>query len=145
MDEGDEGEEGANKSKAKRGGSKRKIVEEKLEISVTKKENEDAFFDKWMKQRESKGISLKKRIIGNGKDGTKKIIKKRKVRIEVDAGDEDDDSNANGGAKKKKAGNNKKGVSGSAKNYNEEKDDLDNIREGEDIEGDGQGEDGEAF
>lgn len=35
-----------------------------------------------MKDRESKGISLKKRIIGNEKDGGKKTtVKKKKVTI----------------------------------------------------------------
>lgn len=46
---------------------------------MQKKQNEDAFFNKWMKQRESQGISLKKRIIGREKEGTKKIIRKKKV------------------------------------------------------------------
>ena len=39
--------------KVKRGGTKKKKQEEKLEISIAKKANEDAFFNKWMKQRES--------------------------------------------------------------------------------------------
>jgi hypothetical protein len=143
MDEGEDGDDGANKSKGKRGGSKRKKVEEVLEISMAKKANEDAFFNKWMKQREAKGISLKKRIIGNEKEGTKKIIKKRKVKIEGEEGAEDEDSNANEGAKKKKkSGKATGGTSAGAKNENEGRDDLDNIREGDDIEGDNQGEDG---
>ena len=54
-----------------------KGVTETLEISVQKKANEDAFFDKWMKQRKSQGISLKKRI--NGKDKEVKKVKKRKI------------------------------------------------------------------
>lgn len=55
---------------------------QEMEISLQKKANEDAFFDKWIKQRQAQGISLKKRIIGREKDmGTKKVVKKSKKKV----------------------------------------------------------------
>lgn len=55
--------------------------EVQYEINQNLKEKEDAFFEKWMKQREAQGISLKKRIIGKEKEGPKKTIIKKKVTI----------------------------------------------------------------
>jgi hypothetical protein len=50
---------------------------EQSQLDISKKEQEDAFFNKWLKQRESKGISITKRIKGNEKSnsGTKKTKK----------------------------------------------------------------------
>ncbi len=79
-------------------------MDEILTISVAKKENEDAFFNKWMKQREAKGISLKKRIIGNEKEGTKKVTKKRRVRVEGEDVAEEEEGITNEGGKKKMKG-----------------------------------------
>lgn len=84
-------------------------VDEKYEINMLKKQNEDAFFDKWIKQREAQGISLKKRIIGREKDVGKKIIKKKK-KVTISGNDEDGESS------------------------NKNRDDLDDVREGDDIQ-----------
>lgn len=56
-------------------------VEKEFEINQVAVQKEDAFFEKWIKQRESQGISLKKRIIGHEKGGTIKKIKRKKVTI----------------------------------------------------------------
>lgn len=62
------------------------------EINQSIKEKEDAFFEKWMKQREAQGISLKKRIIGKEKDAGKKTTIKKKVTLAgVKNGDDVDD------------------------------------------------------
>lgn len=61
------------------------------EINQSIKEKEEAFFEKWMKQREAQGISLKKRIIGKEKEGTKKIITKKKITGQTGANGEDED------------------------------------------------------
>jgi hypothetical protein len=119
-------------------------VDESLEISMSKKANEDAFFAKWMKQRQAQGISLKKRIIGREKEGTKKIVKKRKVTKEGDEG-EDEEGMEDGGKKKGKKG--KKGTKGveggttSDNRANEGRNDtyggqdtMGEIREGDDFE-----------
>lgn len=72
-------EKGQSQSKGNDVGKDSEKVVETLEISETQKKKEDAFFDKWVKEREAKGISLKKRIIGKDKDGSKKVVKKKKV------------------------------------------------------------------
>ena len=66
----DEGEEAKTKKK------KLTKIEQK-EIDIIKRQQEDAFFDKWLKQREAQGLSVKKRIIGNerGSKNTKRIKK----------------------------------------------------------------------
>ena len=90
------------------------------EINETKKAKEDAFFDKWMKEREDKGVSLKKRIIGREKEGGKKIVKKKKVtktvgksgEEEVREGEdmeEGDDSKVAGEGRDGEEGGNKEG------------------------------------
>jgi len=55
-----------------------------------KRKQADAFFDQWVKDREAKGISLKKRIIGREKEGPK-VVKKttKKVTIKDGQGDEE--------------------------------------------------------
>jgi hypothetical protein len=54
-----------------------------FQLDNTKKEQEDAFFEKWMKQRESQGISTKKRVLG-GKDPSKKKKKTTKKITETE-------------------------------------------------------------
>jgi len=47
------GVDGETENEDSRAAKKKKRMDEKLEISSVKKANEDAFFNKWMKQRES--------------------------------------------------------------------------------------------
>jgi hypothetical protein len=59
------------------------------EINETAKKKEDAFFKAWVKKREDEGVSLKKRIIGKNKGGSKKTVKKKKkVTIKAPKGGE---------------------------------------------------------
>ena len=75
----------------KKSGVPEEIEEVKYQINQTAKEKEDAFFKKWMADREAKGISLKKRIIGREKEGGKKTITKKKVKIAAKAGGEEEE------------------------------------------------------
>ena len=69
---------------------KRRRKKKKVTKTVTtdRKRQADAFFDKWIKDREDKGLSVKKRIKGDEKGGSKVTrTTKTKTTTEVEEAD----------------------------------------------------------